>query len=268
MKRPLENDGYGYTPTSCPEGTTLTSYVGCPPGWPKELGCSPSKQVYCKPNPQGEFGDGYGYGEPNPLLNPKSQADCGDSGLVYKVVGPKPCPPGVLCPDAGAKYATIPKCVAPETASDCPAGMVLSERIVNYKISADGVIGPIEIPNDFPTKNPIVKERTQVVRKCVPKDLCEKQYENHLKICGKDNNNRKINPAIVESALGFYYSPPCQTKEEYIKKCKADNGIKDNVVADVVNTVKDSVTKQGDYSVFIWAALIGVGVYLITKKSE
>jgi hypothetical protein len=75
-------DDYGYTPeprlpeptsqADCPNGTVFApSYVGCPPGWPSQLGCQPRKQpAQCK---ELDFG-------------PRSQADCPE-GTTFTVFG-------------------------------------------------------------------------------------------------------------------------------------------------------------------------------------
>ena len=64
-------DDYGYTPeprlpeptsqADCPNGTIFApSYVGCPPGWPTQLGCQPRKQpARCVDTPTNECPEGY-----------------------------------------------------------------------------------------------------------------------------------------------------------------------------------------------------------------
>jgi hypothetical protein len=146
---------------------------------------------------------------------------------------PKPTDPLLYSPVYGyGDYTPEPKIPEPTSQADCPDGTTFSP---SYIAVAPTGIGAARIPAEC--KEPKISQ---------PKS-CEQQYADYLVWLQENGPRIKIKP---------------ETKEEFMAKCEGKSA-----TPTVQGNVQNALQSLMDKNWLLPAIAIGVGVYLITRKS-
>jgi hypothetical protein len=206
------------------------------------------------------YGDDYGYTPEPKIPEPRSQADC-PMGMVYR-----PSPTAIACGGIGQSECPPGSCEEPTSQADCPKGTIFSPAYVSYAKERIGAyLNPAQCKElDFGPRSqadcpegttftvfgggkddlgmPRVGTAMCLKSKVISKS-CEQQYADYLVWLQENGPRIKIKP---------------ETKEEFMAKCEGKSA---------APTVEPKMMGMSA-NWLVPAILIGVGVYMLTRKSE
>jgi len=209
----------------------------------------------------GPFGcgrnDDYGYTPEPKIPEPRSQADC-PMGMVYR-----PSPTFDACGGIGQSECPPGSCEEPTSQADCPTGTVFAP---SYISGTPGVISAVRVPAqckeldfgprsqaDCPEgttftvfgggKDDLGMPRIGKMAMCLKSKSCEQQYLDYLDYIKRRGPQIKIMQ---------------KTKEQFMAECEGKSA---------APTVEPKMMGMSA-NWLVPAILIGVGVYMLTRKSE